>query len=286
MSADQTKLGKNADTASKLLKGTGRRAPVEGLAQGVRKDFIRKVNEKTVGAAFRGLATREQTLEKILIDAARGALGTVEKVFEDATRTAVREKGLDLQYRESLLQRSRETKRSRGRRARKGEYRIVGQVLHPSTGQPVPGMLVSAMEKDISKHDYLGVDISDASGNFEIVFTARQFKESGEKEPEVFLAAGTDRENAVVLTDSPLRPRPDITETVDIALPAQMAPGVERIVQRRRLVDRKRLATADQAILLNDMSQTAATEVGKALAQGLGRIIGFLENKTARERRP
>lgn len=282
MSADQTKSEKSTDTASKLLKDTAGRAAVEGLAQSVRKEFIRKINEKTVGATFRGLATREQTLEEILISTARSALETVEKVFEDATQTAVREKGLNLQYRESLLQRSHETKRSRGRRARKGEYRIGGQVLHPSTGQPVPGMLVSAMEKDISKHDYLGVDISDASGNFEIVFTAKQFKESGEGEPEVFLAAGTDRENAVVLTDSPLRPRPGIKETVDIALPAQMAPGVERIVQRRRLVDRKRLARADQVILLNNMSQTAATEVGKALAQGLGRIIGILENKTAR----
>ncbi len=279
MPAEETKAEDIRSKGPKLRERTGRIPVVDVVSEGVRTAFVKNINEKTTKKTFQDLMLRKLPLESVVSGLAKGALTSVERIFKEGEKTSILEERLNKQYRDSLLERKLEGTRPRARRARKEEYQVSGRILHPLTGKPVPGIVVTAVDKDVSKHDYVGIDISDASGNFEISFTEKEFMERGEGEPEIFIKAGMDRETAVVVNESPLRPKPGIRETFDIALPAGMERSADRITLRRQRVDKKRLAKADQDILVNNMSRMVVEEMGKAFKEGLNAIISLFEKR-------
>lgn len=90
-------------------------------------------------------------------------------------------------------------------------HRVFGIVREEGTGQPLAGLLVYALDKDVFKDDYLGQCETNAEGRFEIRFTDADFKDFGEARPDIYLCvrrAGQD----TPLVDTSNRVRRDASE--------------------------------------------------------------------------
>ncbi len=243
------------------------------------KQAGKRLDKKAVQSTLQDLASRKRSTEHVTLALARAASGTIDSVLRDGQQVAEREVRLNKQYRASLIERRREKKPRRARRGKKDEYLIRGEVLHPKTGKPVAGMVVEAIDKDIFKHDFLGVDTTDSQGRFEIVFKEKDFKERGEGLPEVLIRISVDRKKVLHITEEVVKPKPGAPETIAITLPEAKAEAVERIVRARERVDMRRLQKVSQTLALNRFEHVALEEMGKVFKEGLNKAIGFLETR-------
>jgi carotenoid cleavage dioxygenase len=66
-------------------------------------------------------------------------------------------------------------------------FRITGLIREEESGRPLPGLMVCAFDKDVIKDDYLGENLTDADGRFEIRFTDADFKDAIESRPDLYL---------------------------------------------------------------------------------------------------
>jgi hypothetical protein len=253
------------------------------LYKGFGKEIAKWTSAKTVGKTLQALATRKQTVENVLLNMAQGATAMIETAMKTEKNMADREAHLNKNYRESLIERKREVKSRRAHRTKKDEYVVTGELLHPKTGKPVPGMVVEAIDKDITKHDLLGVDTTDSKGRFEIVFKEKDFKERGEGLPEILIRAGLNRDKIVQVTKDVLKLEPGTSESLKITLPENMEYVAEKIKARRKHVDRKRLNRASQSLVFNRIGHMAAQEMGKVFKDGLNQAIHVLEARVKTE---
>ena len=258
------------------------RLPALGVvADNIQKEIGKRISGKALNKTFEDLALRKTTLDAVLLDMTRGVEAALGDAFDSGKQTADAEIKLNNQYRESLLKRKKEAKPARSRRGKKDEYLVTGQLRHLETGKAVPGMVVDVVDKDIKMHDLLGVDITDTEGRFEIAFTEKDFKESGEGLPEILIRVGINRETMTLVTPSPIALKPGTKETIEITLPQELTPAAERIALRREQVDKKRLLQANQNLVFNKAAQSALGEVGEAFEGGMGEIVDFFEKRLA-----
>ncbi|UCF91856.1 MAG: hypothetical protein JSW39_26895 [Desulfobacterales bacterium] len=258
------------------------RLPALGVVAGnIQKELGKRINAEALKKTFEDLALRKTTLDAVLLDMTRGVEALLGDAFDSGKQTADAEIKLNNQYRESLIRRKMEAKPARGRRGKKEEYLVAGQLLHPETGKPVPGMAVDVVDKDIAKHDLLGVDVTDAEGRFEIAFAEKDFKESGEGLPEILIRAGMSRATMTLVTESPIALKPGTKETIEITLPPELTPAAAKIAARREQVDKKRLLQANQNLVFNKVTQSAMGEIGKAFKGSMGQIVDLFEKRLA-----
>jgi len=249
------------------------------VADNIQKEIGKRISGEALKKTFEDLALRKTTLDAVLLDMTRGVEAALGGAFDSGRQTADAEIKLNNQYRESLLRRKKEAKPVRSRRGKKDEYLLAGQLLHPETGKAVSGMVVDVVDKDIKKHDLLGVDITDTEGHFEIAFTEKDFKESGEGLPEILIRAGMKRETMTLVTQSPIAMKPGTKETIEITLPQALAPAAEKIGARREQVDKKRLLQANQNLVFNKVTQSALGKIGEAFEGSMGEIVDFFEKR-------
>jgi hypothetical protein len=55
-------------------------------------------------------------------------------------------------------------------------WTILGQVRDLATGEPLSGVLVRALDRDLVRHDALGRAVTDAAGQFRIDYSSAQFR--------------------------------------------------------------------------------------------------------------
>lgn len=237
-------------------------------------------SKKALQGELQKLATRKTSLENVLLGFARGAAKSLDTVLSTENQVADREKTMNEEYRASLIARKEEAKPRRARKGKKDEFLITGQVLHPKTGEPVPGMVVEAIDKDVFKHDLLGVDTTNAEGRYEISFLKKDFKESGEDLPEVILRVGVDRKTAVHITEDVIKAEPGKRAQVEISLPEDQIRTIDRVLTKRERLDQKRLNNVAQTLTFESLQHVILQEMGAAFKDSLNNAIAFLEALT------
>jgi hypothetical protein len=133
---------------------------------------------------------------------------------------------LELQRREDLLlnvaQRLEEVQRKADDAPdlRPNEWMAHGRVML-DTGEPLEGMTVKVFDKDRKLDDLLGDSETDAAGEFRAVYHARDFAETGEEIPELYVAVFDRRGKPVFSSDTPVRPTVGRSDFFEIILTEQ-----------------------------------------------------------------
>ncbi len=243
------------------------------VSEKVGKLFDKKGAQKTL----KDLVSKKRTLEDIFLGLSRTATDTIDSVLREEERVEKSELLMNGQYRDSLLARLKEKKSRKLRTEKKGEFLINGRVLHPETGEPVAGMAVETINKDIKKHEVLGVDTTDHKGFFEISFSEEEFKERGEGRPEVLLRVSADRKTSLHTTNEVVKLKPGKRSSLDISLPKSKIAEVDMFTANRKHIDNKRLRNVGQTLAFNHVQHIAVQEIGKVFNEGLKKATDLLE---------
>jgi carotenoid cleavage dioxygenase len=67
------------------------------------------------------------------------------------------------------------------------KMRVLGIVKEKESGNPVPGLVVFAYDKDVLRNDLLGKTKTDSDGKFSIEYDSTDFKEPLERNPDIFV---------------------------------------------------------------------------------------------------
>lgn len=244
------------------------------LGQDSIKRFAGDWNEQRVKSVLADVASRKRPIESALLDLAVGARDAVDRSMAEALDRSTAELALDKQYRDQLRA---ERKKPKSARVRKGEIKVKGQVIHPKTGEPVAGVVVEAIDKDVRKHDLLGAVLTDAEGRFEIAFDAKAYKESGEKEPEIMLSVGLDRKRKLYVADQPVAFVENKPEAVTITLPESKATAIDSLTIGSGRANIRRRTKSSEALLRREMEQRFLSATGNAVLSLLGNGISLLE---------
>lgn len=87
---------------------------------------------------------------------------------------------------------------------RASEWVVFGQVLDAS-GIPVQGLSVRVFDRDRKYDDLLGETETDANGEFTVIYHERDFKEAGEKLPELYVMVSDARGTELYTTRDDVR---------------------------------------------------------------------------------
>lgn len=102
------------------------------------------------------------------------------------------------------------------------DFKISGQVQEAESGQGVPGVIVSAFDKDHRFDDLLGEVMSNADGNFQITYNDRKFRDLFEKKPDIYLTVKTVSGNVIHTTRGSVRFDASPHEKFQLKIPAEI----------------------------------------------------------------
>lgn len=104
-------------------------------------------------------------------------------------------------------------------------FRISGVVQSEDSRRPLEGFRVVAFDKDLVKDDFLGEDVTNAAGEFEIRFTDADFKDVLESKPDIYLCAFAPGESdPVVDTSYAIRENASQDEFFELTVPESRSP--------------------------------------------------------------
>ena len=133
-------------------------------------------------------------------------------------------------------------------------YEITGRILEAETKQGVPGLIVSAFDKDMVYDDLLGDTMSDAKGEFSIKYDQGKLSALFEQAPDIYVTVKTPGGTSLHTTDGSVRFNARPREEFQIEIPKQslLAAGLHssplETIPRERLTTLTCLEGAD----LND----------------------------------
>jgi len=217
------------------------------------------------------LAAGKISLEEALLGVAKTAAALLPKVTKEGRRLELREARANAQWRAALRQRQ-QGKDVKARTPKKGEYLVTGQVVLPDKEEPLPGLVVEAIDKDVAKPDIVGVDVTDSQGRFVISFRAKDFAERGEGLPEILFRVGWYRQELFLVTAKPLRIPPGEAMNVTLPLPP------EAVATARRSPDyNTRLIEVDRRMAFDRLNQRQIQTMGQVLTEGFSQAVKYLE---------
>ncbi len=208
-------------------------------------------------------ASRKRGLGQVLEQVIGSAQQALTAAQADELRRSKSQARVDLEYRNQLLA----TKAAKPRPG-KNDYQVTAQVVHPKSGEPVAGLRVEALDKDVSRHDVLGAGVTDAKGEVTFVFKAKDFKESGEGLPEMVFRVAADRGALLSVSGAAVALKAGEPARVDIGLAADLAPRLDAFASVRERIAPSRRRAAAEAIVLHQAETQAAAVIGSA-AQGM-----------------
>jgi len=261
---------------------TGKLPFVQQLGQDILKRFTGEWSEERAKSLLSDVTNRRRPVEAALLDLLGSAQTAVEKSLVDVQERAKRELALAKAYRGQLAARGREPKRAR---ARKGDIRLKGQVVHPETGKPVAGVVVEAANRGPYEHDLLGVVITDDQGRFEFTFRGKDEKEKGEKEPEIMLSVGPDRSKTFYVSEQPVGLKLDGQESITLTVPKSRAAELDAFLARRdTLAAAKRTMKANEALTRHAVEGQVLSAAGPAATSLLEEGIALLKQRLEKAR--
>ncbi len=105
-------------------------------------------------------------------------------------------------------------------------WRLTGHLLEKESGRPLPGLLVSAFDKDLFADDPLGMAVSDREGRFEIRYTTEQFRDLFESSPDLYLKVyNASGEREIFSTRERVRSNAERHEKFQLRIPAANLEG-------------------------------------------------------------
>jgi len=220
----------------------------------------------------KGLFSGQLSLQGVLRAVVEGGREAMAAATAQTKRVATQQALSTRQLRADLLR-----LKTNGTPPRPGKDDVVvrGQVTLAG-GEPAAGLVVEAIDRDISKHDLLGVALTDEKGTFQIVFPLKSFADSGEKEPEVVLVVGVEGQ-APLHTTQPTRLAEGSKEnTFSIVLP-EGAAGLARLPAERLRTDiDARVLRVDYRQAVSRMQNEQVTQMVEAAQAGLAGLAGLL----------
>jgi hypothetical protein len=100
---------------------------------------------------------------------------------------------------------------------RENEWMVYGRVID-ATGQPAAGLTVRVFDKDRKLDDLLGITETEESGDFSVVYHARDFFEVGENAPELYLMVEDASGKVLFTSRDSVRPQAGKSEYFTIQL--------------------------------------------------------------------
>jgi hypothetical protein len=100
---------------------------------------------------------------------------------------------------------------------RANEWMVFGRIFD-STGKPAPNLTVRVFDQDLKLHDLLGETETDESGDFAVVYHARDFYEKGENAPELFVMVEDQAGKTLFSSRENIRPQAGRSEYFTIQL--------------------------------------------------------------------
>jgi hypothetical protein len=67
------------------------------------------------------------------------------------------------------------------------KMRVLGMVREKESGNPLPGLLVCAYDKDLFSSDFLGRTVTDQNGRFTIEYDSKDFQELLDRNPDIYV---------------------------------------------------------------------------------------------------
>ena len=256
---------------------------LNAAGQSAVKEAQKLFEKKTIQGEFQKLANRKTSLEKVLLGFAEKASKSLETIIREENRVTAQEVRMNEKYQARLVAEKIQTKSRKLRRGKKGEFLITGQVLHPKTGAPISGIVVEAIDKDISKDDLLDVDVTDAEGRYEISFMKKDFKEAGEDLPEVILRLGMDRKTVLFTNKEVIKAEPGKRITIDVTMPEDQVKLVDRVSLSPKAQTQRQLTLTAQAKIVENIQDIVLNKLGTAFQKSLGNAILSLKSRTEKK---
>ncbi len=101
------------------------------------------------------------------------------------------------------------------------KFEITGRVQESESGRGVPGIIISAFDKDRHFDDLLGEVMSDADGNFFMEYDEKKFKDLFEKAPDIYLTVKTLSGRVLFTTEGATRFKAKPHEEFQLEIPGK-----------------------------------------------------------------
>jgi hypothetical protein len=98
---------------------------------------------------------------------------------------------------------------------------VTGTVTRSDTGEPLAGIRVVAMDKDLVLDDALGEAITDARGRYKIEYDPASFGSPLERAPDVYLQVFDEEGRLLASSKGTVVVNAPSLLTIDVTLPAE-----------------------------------------------------------------
>ncbi|MGB8700534.1 MAG: hypothetical protein WCD18_14050 [Thermosynechococcaceae cyanobacterium] len=255
-----------SDAVRQRLDERLRSLPIQdAIRQSFSKELGTLLNAETLNATFRDLVTGRTSLDQSLQQLANTASQVLNTVMEAEQQRSDEENLINQKILEALQQ-------DRSSRDRKN-YVLRGQVLNELTQEPITGLMVQATNRQVRKDKFLGLDITDREGRFEIDFGTQDVQEGSEQLYKVILHVGVDLQTALYTTDKALVVHPKQPKSTTILLPAELAAELLQLVAEDRSNFVNRLQAVNTTIARTHYQHLQMQSIGNALKTELAQFL-------------
>lgn len=253
------------------------------LDQSLGQEMARLMDGDTLSNAFESLLSGRVNLQQSLLALTSRMTDTIETALREEQLNMVKNTRINLQLEAGLRQAEGLSPTGTGPQQR-GTFLVQGQVLREGSDQPLAGVVVQAVDRDVRYDDLLGVAVTDAQGRYAIRFRAKDFREGGEGQPEIVLQVGADRRSLIHVTDQPISAESRKPVTVSILVPAEHADALLQTIAKESPLMTSRLQDLHMAMASDQLQHLQLRALGQALSQGLEHLHENLITKEERNR--
>jgi hypothetical protein len=247
----------------------------------VRSSLVKEVSgiapAAALNTALNHIATGQITLEQALQQLTHTASTVLETVLQEEQQMMAEATRLLTQYQLNLQRKATRPAEAQTPSPEADTYIVKGQVLHPQTGQPLPGLLVKTLHPGDPQDHLLGVDITDADGNFEIILKAEDFQLSEGQSPAVWVQTAGDQQTLLHTSETPITLRLGEVTTVPISLPEAVIDQLPKGLEPSGGTTIPQSTLFDQTMMFNQIQHAQVEAMGKVFLEGLNQISRFLE---------
>lgn len=168
------------------------------------------------------------------------------------------------------------------------KFEISGTVKEKETGARVPGVVVAAFDKDRFWDDRLGEALSDAAGQFHLVYDEKAFRDLFEEAPDVYLTVKTPAGKLLHTTEEAVRFDAGQNEVFQLSIPAEVLYSASvSTAEPRATVSPALLTTltcldssdpADELVRAIRADLEGKSSLLELMKDYLGELVGALDN--------
>jgi len=249
-------------------------APVDAaLGRTLSKAAVQLTDRALLTSTARGLVGGQLSLQSVLVSLVEAGGRALEAALQAAQRAAAQDTLTSTQLRQDL---GRLKTNAAYPQPRKDDYAVTGQVMLAS-GEPAAGLVVEAVDADVSRDDTLGAAVTDEKGTFQITFRKKAFAESGEKEPEIVLVIGVEGRAPMLVTPPARPPAGERRMATSVTLPAGVSLPARAPAERLTAEVEARLLHVTHRQALVQLQHQQLSALATEAQSGLARLASALQ---------